>query len=112
MALTRKGFYVLATSLEAVSAIRQRCRDMEALFSDFHVGDVGVGVVDGYFGRWFGHLAVLRTCGVLEVGVMSPALSKKKKPRKSMVTGLGRHCGGRRGLTWPLVWPFGCAVDV
>ena len=53
-----KRFHVPATSLEALSAIRRRCRDMEALFSDFHVGDMGVGVVGGCrdhrFGCWGG----------------------------------------------------------
>jgi len=39
--VAKKRFYVPATSLEALSAIRQRCRDMEALFSNFHVGNVG-----------------------------------------------------------------------
>ena len=43
--VAKKHFYVPAMSLEALSAIRRRCWDMEALFSVFHVGDVGVGVV-------------------------------------------------------------------
>ena len=42
---TKKHFHVPATSLEALSAIRRRCRDMEAPFSGFHIGDVGVGVM-------------------------------------------------------------------
>ena len=40
-----KHFHVLATSLEVLSANRQHCRDMEALFSSFHIGGMGVGVV-------------------------------------------------------------------
>ena len=43
--VAKKRFYVPATSLEVLSAIQQRCWDMEALLSGFHVGDVGVGVV-------------------------------------------------------------------
>ena len=51
-----KRFHVPATSLEALSAIQRCCRDMEALCSDFHVGDVGVGVGvgGGCRGRRFG----------------------------------------------------------
>jgi hypothetical protein len=74
-----KRFHVPATSLEALSAIRRHCRDMEVLFSDFHVGDMGVGVVEGYRGHWFGRLVVSRTCGVWKSGVLSPALRNKKK---------------------------------
>ena len=51
-----KYFHVLATSLEALSTIRRRCQDMEVLFSNFHVGDVGVGVVGCCHGHWFRHL--------------------------------------------------------
>ena len=40
-----KCFHVPATSLEALSTNRQHCRDMEAHFSGFHVGSVGVRVV-------------------------------------------------------------------
>jgi hypothetical protein len=40
-----KRFHVPATSLEALSANRRRCRDTEALFCDFHAGDVGVGMM-------------------------------------------------------------------
>ena len=60
----KKRFHVPATSLEALSAIRRRCQAMEALFSDFHVGDVGVGIVGGRRGRRFGHLMVLGICGL------------------------------------------------
>jgi len=56
-------FHVPATSLEVLSAIQRRCQDMEALFSSFHVGDVGVGVVGGYRGRRFGRLVMSWTCG-------------------------------------------------
>ena len=51
-----KHFHVPATSPEALSAIRRRCQDMEVLFSNFHVGEVGVGVVDCCRGRQFRHL--------------------------------------------------------
>ena len=64
-----KHFHVLATSLEALSTIRQRCRDMEVLFSGFHVGDAGREVVGGCHGHRFGCLVVSRLRGALEVGV-------------------------------------------
>ena len=50
----KKCFHVLATSLEALSTIRQHCQDMEALFSDFHIGNVGVGVVENCLSHWLG----------------------------------------------------------
>ena len=49
-------FHVPATSLEALSAIRQCCQDMEVLFSNFHIGDMGVGVVGCCRGCQFHHL--------------------------------------------------------
>ena len=73
-----KHFHVPATSSEALSAIQRRCQGMEALFSDFHVGDVGVGVVGGWSGRRFGHLVVSGTCGAGEVGVLLPELKNQK----------------------------------
>ena len=105
-------FHVPATSLEALSAIRRRCRDMEALFSSFHVGDVGVGVVGGYSGRRFGRLVMSWTCGASDVGVVLPELRNKKKPCKSIFTGRGRRRGCGRGLVQPLVRQLGCFVDV
>ena len=36
------------------SAIRQCFQDIEALFSDFNIGGVGVGVIWGRRGNWFG----------------------------------------------------------
>jgi len=59
----KKHFHVPATSLEALSTIRQHCQAMEALFSDFHIGDMGMGIVGGCRGRRFGHLVVSGTCG-------------------------------------------------
>ena len=53
-----KHFHVPATSLEALSAIRRHCQDMEVLFCIFHIGDVGMGIVGGCRGRRFGHLVV------------------------------------------------------
>jgi hypothetical protein len=47
-----KRFHVPVTSSEALSANRRCCRDMEALFSVFHVGEVGVGVVVVWRGRY------------------------------------------------------------
>ncbi len=44
-----KCLHVPATSLEALSANRRRCWDMEALFCDFHASDVGIWVI------WSGH---------------------------------------------------------
>jgi len=75
-----KPFHVPATPLEALSAIRRRCRDMEALFSRFHVGDVGRGVVGGCRGRRFGRLVVSWACGVSEVGVVARAQRQRKTP--------------------------------
>jgi len=43
--VAEKRFHVPATSLEALSANRRHCWDMEALLSGFHAGDVGVGVI-------------------------------------------------------------------
>ena len=47
MEATEKRFHVPATSLGALGANRRHCRDMdmEVLFSSFHVGSMGVGVV-------------------------------------------------------------------
>ena len=53
-----KHFHIPATLLEVLSAIRQHCRDMEALFSNFHIGDVWVGVVGGCLGHQLGHLVM------------------------------------------------------
>ena len=58
-----KHFHVPATSLEVLSAIQRHCRGMEALFSDFHSGGVGVGVVWSCIGRRFGCLVISWTCG-------------------------------------------------
>jgi len=74
-----KRFNVPATSLEALSAIRRRCRDMEALFSDFHIGDVRMGVVEGGRGRWCGHLVVLQTCKQGVVVGLLPEYTRIKK---------------------------------
>jgi hypothetical protein len=60
-----KRLDVLATSLEALSAIRRRRRDMEALCSDFDNGDVRMGVVGGCRRRWFGRLGASRTWKVV-----------------------------------------------
>ena len=67
-----KRFHVPATSLEALSAIRQRCQDLKALFGVFNVGNVGMRVVCGYRGGWHGRLVVSRTCGASVVGVVLP----------------------------------------
>ena len=45
MEAAEKRFHVPAMSLEALSANRRHCRDMEVLFSSFHIGSVGVGVM-------------------------------------------------------------------
>jgi len=74
-----KCFHVPATSLEALSAIRRRCRDMEALFSSFHVGDVGGGVVGGCRGRRFGCLVVSRMCGAVGGWCFAASTQESKK---------------------------------
>ena len=53
-----KRFHVVAASLEARSANRRHCCDMEVLFSIFHIGDVGIGVM----GRGHGHYLVGMWC--------------------------------------------------
>ena len=52
-----KHFHVPATSLEALSANRRRCQDMEVLLCGFHVDDVCEGVIGCGRGRSLG-------CGV------------------------------------------------
>jgi hypothetical protein len=47
----RKGTPRPGNVVEALSANTRRCRDMESLFCDFHVGNVGMGVT----GRGRGH---------------------------------------------------------
>ena len=44
---------------------------MEALFSDFHVSNVGVGMVGCCHGHQLGHLVVVWTYCVCEVGVLN-----------------------------------------
>src|ERR1700733_2353472 len=92
------------------------CRDMEALFSSFHVGDVGVGVVGGYSGRRFGRLVMSWTCGASDVGVVLPELRNKKSPVNQCLQGVGDDvevvggwCSrwlGSLGVswTWRVVW--------
>ena len=110
--VAEKHFYVPATSLEVLSAIQQDWRDMEALFSDFHVDDMGVGVVGGCHGHHSGHFVMVWTCCAWEVGGLLPELRNKKKPHKPMFRGCGRQCGGGGGLVWLSEWPFGCATEV
>ena len=74
-----KHFHVPATSLEALSAIRRCCQDMEALFGVFHVGDVGMRVVWGCRGGCRGRLVVSQMCGVSVVGVLLPEVKKQDK---------------------------------
>ena len=84
----KKHFHVPATLLEVLSAIRRHCRDMEALFSCFHISDVGRGVVGGCRGRWFGRLVVSWACGASEVSVVARVHENEKKPCKRWFTGL------------------------
>ena len=88
--VAEKHFHVLATSLEALSAIRRRCLDMEALFSDFHIGNVGVGVVGDCFSRLSGCFVVAWACHACNVGGLLPELRNRKKPCKPVFTGRGR----------------------
>ena len=76
--VAEKHFYVPATSLEALSAIRQRCRDMEVLFSNFHIGDIGVGMVGHCHGHQSGHLVVAWTYCACKAGGLLPELRNKK----------------------------------
>ena len=69
---------------------RQCCQDMEVLFSDFHIGNVWVGVVGGCLGHHVVH----------EVGGLLPELKNKKKPCKLVFTGHGSWHGGSGGLAW------------
>ena len=83
---------------------------MEVLFSSFHIGDVGVGVVGEYPGRRFGRLAVSWTCGVWDVGVLLPEVRNKKSPVNSSLQGVGAgeevvvgwrsRWIGRLGVSW------------
>ena len=84
----KKCFHVLAMSLEALSAIRRRCQDMEALFSGFHIGAVGVGLVGGYRGCQFGRLVVSWMCGGSEGGVVDVVARDTKEHKKSPIYGL------------------------
>jgi hypothetical protein len=52
--VTKNRVHVPATASEALSAHRRRCRDMEALFCDFHGGGDRVGVTGSGGGGWLG----------------------------------------------------------
>ena len=77
-----KCFHVLATPLEALSAIRRRCWDMEALFSGFHIDEVGMGKVGSYPGRRLGRLVVSRVCGGIGGWCFVNSTQEQKKPCK------------------------------
>jgi hypothetical protein len=85
---------------------------MEALFSGFHVGDVGRGIMGGCRGRRFGHFVVSQACGASEVWVLLSELRHKEKPRKQMFTGYGGRRGGGTRSAQLLVWSLGRVVDV
>ena len=85
----KKCFHVLATSLEALSAIRRHCQDMEALFGDFHVSDVGVGVVGSLFGHRSGRFVVAWACRACDVGGLLPELRNRKNPVNQCLQGVG-----------------------
>ena len=85
----KKRFHVLATSLEALSAIRRHCQDMEALFSDFHISDVGVGVVGSFFGHRSGRFIVAWACRACDVGGLLPELRNRKNPVNQCLQGVG-----------------------
>ena len=53
---------------------------MEALFSGFHIGEMGREVMGGCCGHRFDCLVVSQACGVLEVGVVCQNSKIKKKP--------------------------------
>ena len=85
----KKCFHVLATSLEVLSAIRQHCQDMEALFSDFHISNVGVGVVGSFFGHRSGRFVVAWACRACDVGGLLPELRNRKNPVNQCLQGVG-----------------------
>ena len=96
----KKCFHVLATSLEALSTIRRHCRDMEALFSDFHIGNVGVGVVENCLSHWLGCFVVAWACRACDVGGLLPELRNRKNPINQCFQGVGDDVevvGGWRG---------------
>ena len=96
----KKRFHVLATSLEALSAIRRHCQDMEALFSDFHISDVGVGVIGCSFGHQSGRFVVAWACRACDVGSLLPELRNRKNPVNQCLQGVGddvEMVGGWRG---------------
>ena len=86
--VAKKCFYVPATSLEALSAIRRRCQGMEALFSRFHVSDVCIRVV--WSGRGcrlgYGGCAAEVECGGRVF--VARVDENEKKPCKHWFTGL------------------------
>ena len=75
----KKHFHVPATSLEVLSAIRRHCWDMEVLFSGFHIGDVGRGVVGGGRDRRCGRLVVSRMCGAVGGWCFVASTQEQKK---------------------------------
>jgi hypothetical protein len=107
-----KRLHVLATSLEALSAIRRCCQNMEVLFSHFHVGDMGMGVVGGRRGHRFGRLVVSGMCGGVGSWCLLPELRNKKKSCKHQFTRRGRRHRGGGSLSQSSAWPVGCVVDV
>ena len=91
----KKHFHVLATSLEALSAIRRHCQDMEALFSN-----VGVGAVGSSFGHQSGCFVVAWACRACDVGGLLPELRNRKNPVNQCLQGVGddvEMVGGWRG---------------
>ena len=62
---------------------------MEALFSDFHVSDVGVGVVGSLFGHRSGRFVVAWACHVCDVGGLLPELRNRKNPVHQCLQGMG-----------------------
>jgi len=85
----KKHFHVPATLLEVLSAIRQRYQDMEALFSDFHIGDMGMGVVGGWCGCQYGHFVVSRTCSAWRWVLCCQSSGRKKSPVNRRLWGVG-----------------------
>ena len=86
--------------------IDEHVTDMEALFSDFHVGDVGVGVLGSGRGRWFGRWVLSWTCGLCGAGALLPEL---RNTRKNLVNRRLQGVRGGVGVVggWHGRW-FGC----
>ena len=92
---------------------------MEVLFSDFHVSDVGVGVVGSPFGHQSGHFVMAWACRACDVGGLLPELRNRKNPVNQCLQGVGDDVevvGGWHGRQYGHLdvsrwWGFVARVD-